>query len=636
LVQAVFAPRGSRQSVSTQRVRLAALRRWVFDPIWFVRVSIGESPAWMQRLLVACVVALLLTLGITSYQSQSRVIGGVQVAGVSLGGMTYADARARLDERAREFNEQQVTLSLRGKTWQPTLTDLGVTLDTEAAWASILGFGSPRYLPHRILRGLNAATGPLSVGTPVLIDRQSLEAYCRDLAADLGIAPVDAQLMVDGESILVTQDKNGYVISVDQLQQDLVRDLNGFTLPTIDLTASVSPATVQAADIQSDVAALDSVLQESLLLYTETDEWRISAEQLAANVKVDASGAKPRVTIDEAAIKGLVDQVAEELDRPVKDGVLDESGLYPRIVKPQEGITVDRDELTKRILAALDGGAVEIEIPLSTTPPGADIGALLKEYGVTDLLAAGSSDFSGSDPGRATNVRRAAELIDGTLVAPGEVFSFNQALGSITEVGGFVPAGATEGGIPGTAVGGGVCQVSTSIFRAALFAGLPITEWYPHAYRSTFYEQGGWAPGFDASIQQPDDDPLNGPDLKFRNSTDRWLLVRVTATSDAELKVSIFGTATGLDVVVSDPVYQSIVPADQTPIEEVDSALPSGTSELWQPARDGATMVVHRTVYAADGSILLDEDFLSTYQPQGPVYRVSSDMAGTVAAGSDW
>jgi hypothetical protein len=169
LVQAVFGPRGSQQSVSSQRVRLAALRRWVFDPVRFVGISVGESPAWMRRLLVACIVALLLTLGVTSYQSQSRVIGGVQVAGVSLGGKTYADARAQLDQRASEFNAQRVTLNLQGKSWQPTLAELGVTLDTETAWASILGFGSPRYLPHRILRGLNAATVPLSVGTPVLI-----------------------------------------------------------------------------------------------------------------------------------------------------------------------------------------------------------------------------------------------------------------------------------------------------------------------------------------------------------------------------------------------------------------------------------------------------------------------------------
>ena len=105
--------------------------------------------------------------------------------------------------------------------------------------------------------------------------------------------------------------------------------------------------------------------------------------------------------------------------------------------------------------------------------------------------------------------------------------------------------------------------------------------------------------------------------------------MRVTATAKSELKVALFGKATGFNVVLSDPLYQDIVPADHTPIEEVDDNLPAGTSDAYQPARDGVTMVVHRTVYAADGTILSDEDFVSTYQPQGPIYRVSADMVGS-------
>jgi hypothetical protein len=86
--------------------------------------------------------------------------------------------------------------------------------------------------------------------------------------------------------------------------------------------------------------------------------------------------------------------------------------------------------------------------------------------------------------------------------------------------------------------------------------------------------------------------------------------------------------------VISDPYYGEIVPADQTPVEEVDDSLPTGTMDLWQPARDGVTMSFHRTVYGADGSLLIDEDFVSYYQPQGPVYRVSPDMASTPTAGT--
>lgn len=600
----------------------------------FLRIAIADSPAWMRRTLYAALIALIALVSLTGYESQNRVMGGLVVAGQPVGGLSYTQAHAVLSQRAAQFDNQRVILSYQGKSWQPTLAELGVTLDTDTAWATITLYNSPRFLVERVMRTALLRSTPISVGTPLRIDAPTLEAYCRERMTELGLAPVDAELRVDGESLLVTQDAGGFVISVDRLQQDLVRQLTGFTTPRIDLAATYSPAAIRSNEIESEIDSLSSVLKQPMRLFTETDQWEIPPSQIAANLKITQSNGRPTLEIDDTAISSLVDQIANQIDQPVSNGYIDDSGIYARIIAPHDGVTVDRTALNQRIHDAITSGLSDVEIPVTTTPSNGDLKPLLTEYGITDLIATGSSSFVGSDPGRATNVRRAAELIDGTLVSPGEVFSFNQALGSIVEVGGFVPAGATEGGIPGTAVGGGVCQVSTSVFRAALQAGLPITEWYPHAYRSVYYEQGGWAPGFDASIQQPDEDPLNGPDLKFTNVTDGWLLVRATASTTGELKISLFGTSTGFDVVISDPYYGEIVPADQTPVEEVDDSLPTGTMDLWQPARDGVTMSFHRTVYGADGTLLIDEDFVSYYQPQGPVYRVSPDMASTATAGS--
>jgi vancomycin resistance protein YoaR len=597
----------------------------------FAWTAVGDSPAWMRRTLYGSVLALFLLGGFAGYQSQNAVVNGLVVAGVPLGGRNYAEARQLLEQRAIQFDQRPITLTYQDKVWQPTLEELGVTLDSDAAWASIARYGSSRYAITRVVRALHLQSSPIDLGAPLRVDPRALESYCRERMNELGLSPVNAELVVDGESILVTQDAGGFVISVDRLQQDLIRQLTGFTTPRINLTATYSPATIQASEIQPEINALSNVLQQPLRLYTDTDQWEIPPGQLAANLKIDQANGVPTLMIDDTAIAGLVDQIANQMDHASSEGFVDASGNYSRIIAPQGSVTVDRAELNQRIHDAISSGTNEVEIPVSTTPPTGDIKPLLTKYGITDLIATGSSSFAGSDPGRATNVRRAAELIDGTLVQPGDYFSFNRALGSITDVGGFVPAGATEGGIPGTAVGGGVCQVSTSVFRAALRAGLPITEWYPHAYRSVYYEQDGWAPGFDASIQQPDIDPLNGPDLKFTNTTDGWLLVRATASSTGELKVSLFGTKTGFAVEISDAIYGAIVPADQTPVQEVDDSLPAGTSDLWQPARDGVTMSFHRTVWASDGTLLIDEDFVSNYQPQGPVYRVSADMVGTAS-----
>lgn len=598
----------------------------------FLLSAIAESPAWMRRTLVLAVLALLATIGFTAVQAQGNVTQGLIIAGVPVGGLTYPEARQRLDARAAEFDQMQVTLRFEDHVWTPTLAELGVTMDVDAAWRMVQHFGSNQYAIHRLLRTLHLSSASFAVQVPLTIDQDALKQYCQDRMVELGKAPVDASLTVDGGSIQVTDDVGGFEISVDQLQADLVRELSGFTRPTVQLAAHYTTADVQRTEIQAHAAALDTALENPFTLYTETDQWQVEPSELARHITLEDSDGVPELTIDEDAVDALVASVADDIDREATEAYVSDAGTYARIVRAQDGYKVDRNDLRQRIYDSLLSGSNEVEIPVSITEVDDDIRPLLTEYGITDLIATGSSDFSGSDSRRDGNVRLAASRIDGTLVAPGDLFSFNQALGPIVEIDGFVPAGATEGGIPGDAVGGGVCQVSTSIFRAALQAGLPIEEWWPHVYRSIYYEQGGWAPGFDASIQQPDDDPLGGPDLVFRNTTEGWLLVRVTATSSSELKVSLFGTNPGFSVVISDPLYQDVVPSDQTAIEEVDETLEDGMVELWQPARDGVTMVVYRTVYASDGTLLIDESFVSSYQPQGPVYRVSPDMAGTTVA----
>lgn len=595
----------------------------------FLATSLSEAPNWMRRWLFASLLILCGLIGHSGYQSVGKIPNGVTVAGMPIGGLHYDHARAVLDQRAHRFNQQQVTLTFRDETWTPTLAELGVTLDTTSAWSSLKELGSGRHVFDRTLRALHLRSGQIALGTPLRIDTTTLQRYCAERMSELGLAPTNAEVSVSGDSISVTPDSHGFVVSIDRLQQDLVRRLTGFTAPTIDLVATYAPAPIRAEELEPQIAPLNAALKEPLRLHTATEQWDIPGHQLAEHVTITEVNGRPLVGIDESALSSLVDSIANDIDQPLVTGGIDDSGLYPKLVAPHDGVRVDRAELGKRIQYAVAGGPKEIEIPVTVMPGGGNIESVLTDYGVRELIAAGSSSFTGSDAAREANVRRAAGLIDGTLVAPGDIFSFNQALGVIVDDGGFVPAGAIESPIPDAAIGGGICQVSTSLFRAVLTAGLPIIEWHPHPYRNLFYEQDGSPPGLDACIQQPDDDPLNGEDLSFRNVTEGWLLIRVTANVSGNLTVALYGSAPGYDVEIWDPSYGDIIAAGESPIEEIDLALPPGSIELWQPARDGVTMTIHRTVHAADGSLLLDEDFVSYYQPQGPVYRVSTDMAGS-------
>jgi vancomycin resistance protein YoaR len=176
----------------------------------------------------------------------------------------------------------------------------------------------------------------------------------------------------------------------------------------------------------------------------------------------------------------------------------------------------------------------------------------LAALNINARLGHGDSNFAGGAWGRDQNIYVATDLLNGTLVPPGGEFSFNQAIGEITADKGYQEAAVVVAEEVGRDIGGGVCQVvSTTIFRAAIYAGMPITEWHPHTYRLTNYERDGWGPGFDASILQNEwQTPDQWADFRFENFTDGWLLVEAY-TADVYVNVNIYGQETGRSVDVT-------------------------------------------------------------------------------------
>ena len=211
-----------------------------------------------------------------------------------------------------------------------------------------------------------------------------------------------------------------------------------------------------------------------------------------------------------------------------------------------DGYEIRPQEFASRITAAFFGDHEPVDVPVNVLAPSVDSDNL-GDLGITTRLGRGDSSYAGSDYGRATNIGVGANLLNGTLIAPGATFSFNHSVGVISSDLGFVDARVIEAERIGVGVGGGICQVSTTVFRAALLAGLPISEWWPHAQRISFYERDGWGPGYDASILQPEYDPMSGGDLKFDNSTGSWLLLE-SFVDGSHVVVNIYGGETGWDV----------------------------------------------------------------------------------------
>ena len=256
--------------------------------------------------------------------------------------------------------------------------------------------------------------------------------------------------------------------------------------------------------------------------------------------------------------------------------------------------------------------AFDIQQPqVLDTATGADLG-------ITELVQATTTYFYGSDAARKTNIRTSAEQYHGLLVAPGETFSMVDHIGDISLDNGYAEAWIIYGDQTIKGVGGGVCQVSTTLFRNAFFAGFPIVERHYHSYRVYYYEQNMWGgtdeslAGLDATVYAP------LVDLKFMNDTPYWLLME-TYVYDNEIQWKFYSTSMNRVVDWNTTGLTNIKEAPEPKYVENDE-LPKGQIKQIDFEADGADITVYRTVYQ-DGQVYIQDNFVTHYTPWQAVYE---------------
>jgi vancomycin resistance protein YoaR len=252
---------------------------------------------------------------------------------------------------------------------------------------------------------------------------------------------------------------------------------------------------------------------------------------------------------------------------------------------------------------------------LQEIAPAVPSTATAAELGVTELITETTTWFYGSSDARKHNIARSAANFFGIVIAPGEEFSFNKYLGSVSEDDGYEEGFIIVGGRTINGIGGGVCQVSTTLYQSAFLAGFPITERWEHGYRLQYYDDGE-GPGMDATVYSPI------VDMMFINNTPHHLLIENYYNEEFEaLTFKMYSTGMGREVVKTEPVFENVVPAPEVDTWEYDPDLPPGTVEWIDSAVEGSDVTVNRTVYNADGEIILDESVKSHYIPYPNVFR---------------
>lgn len=556
-------------------------------------------------------------------RSRGLFYPGAIVGGVDLTDMTREQGEATLRASFASLERHAVTYAFDTREWALGLAELGISIDyaamLDAAWA----LGRDDGLVGRYAVLLDQAP---DWHAPVAIIRDDtvLDTVFAGIAAEIDTPVRNARLIRRGGEIDVLPDVTGARLDTQAALADTVASVTAGKTARLGLRTVPVPPDVTAADLEG--AKDDAiVLIGSPVTVTEGDRtWEIGTEQLTAALVIPKGG---MASIDPARLGVPLNQIAEETYVAPVNAVLGwgDGGLQA-VQNDIPGSEVDRATLESQVVTATTTvDARSVSLPM--TPVPAEVRAdNLAELGIVGLIASGSSSFAGSSAVRAENVKAAARNISAALVRPGENLSFNDALGPISLENGYVEGKIIQGDWTASDLGGGVCQVSTTVFRAAFYAGFRFEEWNPHSWRLAFYEADGSPPGLDAAIYQPNTPEEWELDLVFTNPFDAWMLLQMVVDGET-VTAQLYGASSPYTVEVGAPVIGPPVEPGP-PVTKVKPELPPGTRNKVNTPSPGYTVQVSRRVLEA-GVVISDFPFESIYQPQPEVWEVGPGTPGT-------
>ncbi|WP_322512480.1 VanW family protein [Chloroflexus sp.] len=598
------------------------------------RGSMRRAQHWWWRgwwwLLILLLVSAGLVAGGLVYLERSyagRILPNVSVRGVDVGSMMRDDARAAIEATFAPFLAQPVVLTYSGRTWTPTLAELGVTLEIDEALDAAFAVGRGNDLLTNLQQIGAVWQYGIELPLRLSIDQDAMQRYLLARVAEVEQPAVDARLVLNGTTVQVEPSAVGRQVLVNETLHEIlaaIQDLNPDTVALRTRTLEPSLRDDAAFVAQDQIAA---ILAGPITLLVDNRPFVWSLDELARMIRVervaDPAGDRLAVSIDREMVMEKLIALGDSTE--VK-------GTYPRLnwndgrleifKEGKPGRRIDEAQTLDAVLAALAKPADQRTVTVSfrEIPPPVTA-ANLDQLGITTLLGVGRSDFAGSAPYRVTNIQAGMRLLHGVLIAPGEEFSFNQTIGRIDSSNGFVEGYAIIQNRTQLEWGGGICQDSTTVFRAAFWAGLPITERWGHSFYISWYDRYGFGPygdgpGMDATIF------TGGPDLKFLNDTGGWILMQTYVDTRRNLaEVRLYGPNTGRKVLLEGPVITNRTPAPTEPVYVAVPDRPVGQPRQSDKARGGMDILFTRIVLGPDGKEIERREFVTRFKPWPDIFE---------------
>ena len=490
----------------------------------------GSGTSRRRRLVpAACAAgaaALLLAWGGIAWWTTQHIASGTTVSGVDVSGLSPKKAHERIGKGVGDQLAQPVTLTVGQGSSELVPAKSGISVDTDASVKKLTGFTlNPLTLAQRL--------GGQHTDAVIRVDSTALRGALEDRVDTMANGAVSATVTLDGTKPVTTPASNGIGLDVEASLKQI-----GGTWPLGKKTLAMAEGTATPAITDEEASefvdgTLTPLLSSGLTVNTADAGAQsknpgaaaaFSPQDTAEMLKISSEGGTLSATFDPTALRDAIVARVGQVETPAQNATwkIDGSatgapGARPQYVPAAQGKTIDTAALSASLLkagtSATDVAGRTVTLPMVVAEP--TVKTPQNEWGISEAIGEFATPYNAGDAPRTQNLTRGAELVNGTVVKPGEVFSLEKVLGEVDGEHGFAAAGVIQNGEHVDAMGGGLSQVATTVFNAGFEAGMDDTEHHPHQYYFERYPAGREATLWTGNL-----------DMKFTNSTPHAVLVQ--------------------------------------------------------------------------------------------------------------
>jgi vancomycin resistance protein YoaR len=554
----------------------------------------------LPAVVLALVLALAVLLSARIALHRGEAMPGVRVLDADVGGLDAAAAAERIRATTALRLAQPVTLAA-GTGRVRLKPSLLFTLDRAATTRAALHAGRDSWTARA-----GSLLSPLTRAprvAPVLVERPAARRRLTALLSRFGRPPVSATVVMRGTGAFVRPSRAGSAPDLELLVRRLDRRVAaGSGSVPVTFGPSAPPVRDAAAAAAAEEARL-VVSAPVALTFDRRPVGTVSPDRLAGLLRFRARGSRLLALLDERELERALAGLLDPWARAPVDASFEVDGARARVVPARDGLALDVDAALVAVTTAAHAHGERAAALRLASVPAELTTAEARALGVRERISTFTTDMGPSSSNRIHNVHLMADYVDGTLVKPGEIFSFNGSVGPRTPERGFREGQMIVGSLLLPAIGGGVCQTATTLFNNAFELGLPVAERHNHSFYISHYPMGR-----DATVS------WGGPDLKFRNDMEHALLIKASYT-DSTLTFSFYGTDEGRRISATTGPRRNWTQPKLT--YALDPAAPRRSVRVERGShQQGFDVTVSRTV-TKDGAVLRRDSFTSHYIPVG-------------------